>query len=272
MDMREVDSASIDLIVSGPPYWSYIDYSAFHAARAPADFIWKPSVTYDQFLLVLGKWYTECLRVLRPGRYCVVNLGTVRRKGRCYPLPFDAVPIIEKLGFEFCYEILWHKVAGGRRHARVPIRWPYPGYYIPNNRVEYLLVFRKASGTAFLPKGRNGFRSADRFPIDDVFLREIANNVWHILPPHGRSVANHPCPFPPEIPYRLITLLSLKGETVLDPFIGVGTTARAATMLGRHYIGYEIEKPFARAALRSAHIPLKLRQPIICHYGAAANG
>ena len=73
----------------------------------------------------------------------------------------------------------------------------------------------------------------------------------------------HPCPFPPEIPLRLISLLSLKGETVLDPFMGSGTTARAARMLGRRFVGYETEKRFVQVAKKDVDKPLKARKALL---------
>ena len=116
--MEELPENGVDLIVSGPPYWDYIDYTVSAHALYHNKHIGNVHCSYDEFLHDLERWYTECFRVLRPGRYCVVNVGTVRRDGHCYALPFHAVSVFESIGFEFCFEVIWHKVSGGRRTAR----------------------------------------------------------------------------------------------------------------------------------------------------------
>jgi len=259
--MSEVPDNRVDLIVSGPPYWEYIDYKAFTAQKVDYEWTEDPSsASYPQFLEKLKAWYTECFRVLRPGRYCIVNLGTVRKKGVTYPLPFHAVSILEKIGFSFKYEIIWHRLSGGRQHARVVIQNPYPGYFTPNNRTEYLLVFQKDPKKPFTRNLRKQKSPLNCIKLDDEFKKEIANNVWHIMPACHSSAGLHPCPFPPEIPLRLIKLFSLRGEVVLDPFMGIGTTARAARELGRHYIGYEILPEFIKQSRDLLNLPLKVRR------------
>ena len=265
--MDEVSSDTIDLIVSGPPYWDYIDYHAFHGSSHYKDFTWRRRRPYQEFLGDIDTWYSECYRVLRSGRYCVVAAGTIRNRGKCYPLPFHVVGILEEIGFEFCYEIIWHKITGGRPHAGMTIQNPYPGYYLPNNKTEYLLVFKKNRKASFANNDNNDQTSPwNKFEVDELFKREIANNVWHILPSCFPLNGEHPCPFPPEIPYRLIKLLSLKGETILDPFMGIGTTARAARMLGRHFVGYEVEPEFVKKANREIAKPLKMRRPSVINF------
>jgi modification methylase len=261
--MDEVLQESVDLIITGPPYWRYIDYSAYVDQK---EFVWPKGNSYESYFEDLKKWFTECFRVLRKGRYCIINLGTVRKDGRCYAIPFHSVPVLEDIGFEFCFEIIWHKISGGRRHARGIIQHPYPGYYIPNNRTEYLLVFRKDSSTPFYEEKSKLKTKKHQIEIDDFFKKQVANNVWYIMPPCFPLNGKHPCPFPPEIPYRLIPLFSTKGEIVLDPFMGIGTTARAARMLGRRFIGYEIQQSFVDIALASIDEPLQIRNPTICHY------
>jgi site-specific DNA-methyltransferase (adenine-specific) len=263
--MKEVLSGGVDLIVSGPPYWDYVDYSGFVEKPVNSTGVGNGRRDYEDFLCDVERWYAECWRVLRPGRYCVLNVGTVRKEGKCVPIPFHVVPILEKIGFEFRYDIVWHKISGGRRHARVLIRDPYPGRFTPNNKTEYLLVFQKQPGVPFATEDRP-ITLRDRLVVDGLFKREISNNVWHIMPAPPSAV--HPCPFPPEVPLRLIELLSLKGETVLDPFMGIGTTARAAKTLGRHFIGYEVEVAFVNAATANLDRPLKPRRARFCKFVA----
>ena len=264
--MDEVDDESIDLIISGPPYWDFLDYKAYAAGKE--DYRWdsKPS-TFDDYLDKLRQWYTECFRVLKKGRFCFVNLGNVSKNGRTYALPFYALPILEKIGYEFRFEFIWHKLSGGKIRAQIAIQHPYPGYFIPNERTEYILGFQKSSKTKFSSDKEKWRSEENLLTIDSLFKKEIANNVWHILPSCYPLHGNHPCPFPPEIPQRLIQYFSLKGETVLDPFMGIGSTARVAKSLARNYIGYELEPNFIEIAEKTIDDPIKFRSPTMAEYG-----
>ena len=243
LQMHELANNSIDLVVSGPPYWTRFDYSAFAAGQPH---IWQSQQNYESYLQELGRWHAECHRVLRPGRFCILVLGSVEKDGKTYHIPFDTLPILRGIGFEFLYEIIWNKVSGGRQSARNFLRVPKIRRFRPNIRTEYILVFRKEGkgpqASATLNWG-NGIMS-DR----DFFTREIANNIWNIPVGQGRKAFAHPCPFPLEIPARLIELFSEIGEIVLDPFMGIGTTAIAARRLGRHFVGYEREARFCKYA------------------------
>lgn len=262
--MRELEDGCIDLIIAGPPYGSLIDYSKFARGQ---DHLEKDQPTnLADYFGRYREWFKECFRVLRGGRFCVVNIGTIVQGKRNIPLPFYAVPVMEELGFVFQYDIVWYKVVCGRRGVLNFIQRPYPGNFIPNNRTEYLLFFKKDPALPFQGRTELKQREEDRVPIDRLFTREIANSVWHVMPASVDGAGRHPCAFPPELPYRLISLLSQHGETVLDPFMGIGTTARAAKALGRKYVGYEVEAAFVRTAKREIRRPLALRKPIICRY------
>ena len=87
---------------------------------------------------------------------------------------------------------------------------------------------------------------------------DVANNVWHIAPvPPG--TLDHPCPFPEEIPHRLIRMYSYRGDVVLDPFCGSGQTAKVAASLGRHTINYDIKRKYVDYARERVSTPLKIR-------------
>jgi len=261
--MDELPDESIDLIISGPPYWDFIDYNAFCRGK---DYLWQKHSSYESYLQQLEAWHQECFRVLRPGRYCIVNLATMAKGTTTYPIPFHAVGLLEKIGFSFDFEIVWHKVSGGRSRMRNFVQHPYPGCFTPNMRTEFLLVFRKTPEKRFVHFRDKPEKDRCRIPLDDFFVREIANNVWHIPPPGKSGKPSHPCPFPIEVPARLIKLFSLPGDTVLDPFSGIGTTARAAKALGRYFIGYEIEEDFIRIALAQLKKPVHWRSQILCRY------
>lgn len=262
-NMDELPDGSMDLIISGPPYWDFIDYNAFCRGE---HHLWQKRTPYEKYLQDLAKWHKECFRVLRSGRYCIVNLTTMARGNQTYPIPFHSVALLENIGFSFCFEIIWHKVSGGRSRMRNFVQYPHPGKFTPNIRTEYLLVFRKSPEKPFMHCDKKTVLNGNRILLDDFFVREIANNVWHIPPPGKGIKPVHPCPFPLEIPVRLIKLFSLSAETVLDPFSGIGTTAKAAKALGRYYIGYEVESDFIRVAIEQMKKPVKWRPQILCKY------
>ena len=132
------------------------------------------------------------------------------------------------------------------KRAGVTIQKPYPGYYYPNIMTEYILIFRKP-GMPIYKQTDRAAKDRSVYPINRLFTMDIANNVWHIAPVPPDMI-DHPCPFPEEIPDRLIKLYSYVGDLVLDPFAGSGQTLKAAKQLDRHYVGYETIAKYARLA------------------------
>lgn len=260
-DMSELPDSSIDLVVTSPPYWNAIDYDQ-HVEDPAAWYRTRRGEPYDDYLDWLARCFREVLRTLKPGRFCAVVIGTVLFNGQHYPVRHHFVHLMTtQLGYLFHDEIVWHKVTGGVKRAGVTIQRPYPGYYYPNIMTESILVFRKPGPPIY---ERND-REASRIAIDDLFKLELANNVWHI-PPVPPNTLPHPCPFPEEIPYRLITLYSYVGDVVLDPFAGIGTTAKVARALGRHFVCYEIHQKYIDIAQIRVGEALHLRKPLVATF------
>jgi modification methylase len=261
--MDQLGDATVALTVTSPPYSNAIDYEV-HVSTPGANYRPRQAVDYAEYLAFLERAFGETLRVTRPGGFCAVVIGTVLEKGVHTPLPFHLVPRMERLGWEFHQDILWHKVTGGVKRAGSTIQNPYPGYYYPNLMSEYILVFRRPGPRIY--QGRcPEEREHDRLTLDSVFTKEIANNVWHVAPvPPGQL--DHPCPFPEEIAYRLLRLYSYAGDLVLDPFCGVGTTLKVAHHLARRWVGYEVVEQYRRASLARAQEPLVLRKQLIPTY------
>ncbi|MGB9722396.1 MAG: DNA-methyltransferase [Chloroflexia bacterium] len=259
--MDEVPDEAVDLVVTSPPYWNAIDYEQ-HVEDPTAWYRTRKGGPYEEYLDWLERCFREVWRVLKPGGFCAVVIGTVLFEGRHYPVPHHFTTLMtERLGFLFHDEITWHKVTGGVKRAGVTIQKPYPGYYYPNIMTESILIFRKPGPAVHQERGAPE-KEAAAFEIDDLFKREIANNVWHIAPVPPNHLP-HPCPFPEEIPYRLIRMFSYPGDIVLDPFVGIGTTAKVARALGRHYIGYDVQPAYIETARRRVTEPLHLRQQLV---------
>ena len=232
--MPELDPESVALTITSPPYWNSIDYD-IHVNGSDGD--WYRTRQYKQgfndygdYLGLLSRVFSEVYSVTKPGGFCAVVIGTVLLDGKHIPAPFDLTVRMATVGWEFHQDIIWHKTTAGVKRAGSAIQKPYPGYYYPNIMTEYILLFRKPGPKIY--RQANGNREASRFEIDDVFKMDTANNIWHIAPVPPKMI-DHPCPFPEEIPYRLIKMYSYQGDTVLDPFVGSGQTTKVAGALER---------------------------------------
>lgn len=259
LSMPELTAGEVSLTVTSPPYWNAIDYHR-HASDPKRWYRTRSygPENYEDYLNWLQRAFREVHRVTKPGGYLCVVIGTVLFRGRHYPVPHDLSSRLSRSDWEFVQDIIWHKTTAGVRRAGVFIQKPYPGYFHPNIMTEYILVFRKPGPPIYRGRTEDELTKA-RVEITDVFTRDVANNVWHIAPvPPG--VLDHPCPFPEEIPYRLIQLYSYPGEVVLDPFLGSGSTAKVALHLGRSAVGYDIIPEYVTYAYRRLAEPLRVRR------------
>ena len=258
--MPELEPESVALTVTSPPYWNAIDYDV-HANGDGSEWYRTRKYRegfddYGEYLDLLARIFAEVHRVTKPGGFCAIVIGTVLLDGRHIPVPFDLTARLQTVGWEFHQDIIWHKTTAGVKRAGSAIQKPYPGYYYPNIMTEYILLFRKPGEKIY--RQVNGNREASRFEIDDVFKMDTANNIWHIAPVPPRTI-DHPCPFPEEIPYRLIKMYSYQGDIVLDPFVGSGQATKAAMVLGRSAVGYDTRQEYVEYAKERVREPSRLR-------------
>jgi len=232
-NMKEVPSSSIHLVITSPPYYN-----------APFDF---PNLfsSYDEFLKLLKNVGKELLRVLQPGRYACFVTQDVRIEGRLYPIVADLIHImVYEVGFEYQEKVIWRKPEGYIRISRrsgVLIQHPYPMYFYPDNIYEEIVVFKKPGefDRASVPEH---IKEKSRIDISRFQAEKWYLSVWdikNVLPIEKWS--KYTAAFPEELVERLIKLYSYWGETVLDPFLGTGTTCIVAKKLGRNCVGYEID-------------------------------
>ncbi len=258
--MTELSDNSVALTVTSPPYWNAIDYD-IHASDKQQPYRTRQYAEgyagYEEYLDWLDAVFGEVLRVTKPGGLCAVVIGTVLLNGTLFAAPFDLVARLTRSGWEFHQDIVWHKCTAGVKRAGVAIQKPYPGYYYPNIMNEYIMLLRKPGPKIYKERSQEE-KTGAAYPINRLFTMDVANSIWHIAPVPPDHL-DHPCPFPEEIPYRLIQLYSYPGELVLDPFVGSGQTPKVAKALGREYVGYDvIEKYVALAEARLAE-PLAIR-------------
>jgi site-specific DNA-methyltransferase (adenine-specific) len=219
-------------MVTSPPYFN-----------APFDYggLFK---NYDQYLGVLNRVAREVFRVLKVGRVAVLNIDDMLVNGEKFPIVADATKIFQNAGFRYRDRIIWKKPDGYLRISRrsgVLLQNPYPMYFYPDNLLESIIIFQK---------GRFDYRSVPKEirEASRIDTKEFSHNRWYmtlwemvnVLP--GSPLEKEIAAFPEELSYRVITLFSYKGETVLDPFVGSGTTMKVARDLGRNSIGMEIKK------------------------------
>lgn len=259
-EMTELSDGSVALTVTSPPYWNAIDYDIHAADKTQCYRTRAYSRGYSDYTAYLD-WletiFAEVCRVTKPGGFCAIVIGTVLLEGKHYPVPFEMTGRLVQRGWEFHQDILWHKCTAGVKRAGVTIQKPYPGYYYPNIMTEYILVFRKPGPPIYESRSAEEKAEAE-YPINRLFTMDIANNIWHIAPVPPDYI-DHPCPFPEEIPYRLICMYSYPNDLVLDPFAGSGQTLKVAKHLGRCYIGYEIIPEYVELASQRVQEPLCLR-------------
>lgn len=259
-DLTILADDTVALTVTSPPYWNAIDYDVHTVDKAA----WYRTRKYGNgyreyadYLEWLGRIFGPLLKKTRPGGFCAVVIGTVLLDGKHYPLPFDLAARMVQWGWEFHQDIIWHKVTGGVKRAGSFIQRPFPGYFYPNIMTEYILVFRK-EGPAVYAGHTDEEKESARIPIDELFTKELANTVWHVAPvPPGHL--DHPCPFPEEIPLRLMLLYSYGGDLVLDPFNGSGQTTKVARHLGRRFVGLDVEAKYVNYATERLKEPLAVR-------------
>ena len=233
MSIEEVQDNSVHLMVTSPPYFN-----------APFDYkgLFK---SYGQYLGVLRKFAQETYRVLQEGRIAVLNIDDMLINGEKFPITADATKIFLEVGFRYRDRIIWKKPDGYLRISRrsgVILQNPYPMYFYPDNLLESIIIFQK--GKKF------NYRSVPKKvrEISKIDKKEFSDNKWYmtlwemnnVLP--GSLLEKNIAAFPEELPYRIIKLFSYKGETVLDPFVGSGTTMKVARDLGRNSIGIEIKR------------------------------
>ena len=252
---------SVHLVVTSPPYWTLKRYEDDPGQLGHIE-------DYETFLSELGKIWEEVFRVLVPGGRLVVVVGDVavarRRFGRhlVFPLHADIQVQCRKIGFDNLNPIIWYKISNANLEVEGRGRFlgkPYEPNAIIKTDIEYLLMQRKPGGYR---KPTPEQREASRIP-KELFHRWF-RQIWDDIP--GAPTRDHPAPFPLELAERLVRMFSFVGDTVLDPFVGTGTTLIAAARWGRNSLGIEVAPKYVELATQRfareapGHV-LKLRYP-----------
>ena len=218
-------SESVHLVVTSPPYWTLKEYRDSEGQMGHIE-------DYEKFLGELDKVWTHCYRVLVPGGRLICVVGDVclsrrQNNGRHTVVPLHASiqEHCRKIGFDNLAPIIWHKIANavvrGRQRWRRFLGKPYEPNSVIKNDIEFILMERKPGGyrTPDLATRVLSVISAENH-------KKWFQQIWSGLT--GASTRHHPAPYPLELAERLIRMFSFVGDTVLDPFLGTGTTTVAA--------------------------------------------
>jgi len=234
--MDEVIDESVHLIVTSPPYWQLKDYG-------PKQQIGYND-TYQDYINNLNLVWQQCHRVLHKGCRLCVNIGDQFARSVYYgrykviPIRTEIIKFCETIGFDYMGAIIWQKVTtcnttGG---ATIMGSFPYPRNGIIKIDYEFILIFKKPGKPPAVSKK---VKERSRLSIDE--WNEYFYGHWNFS---GARQDSHLASFPEELPRRLIKMFSFADDTVLDPFLGSGTTSVAALRLLRNSIGYEINADY----------------------------
>jgi site-specific DNA-methyltransferase (adenine-specific) len=235
--MEQLPDNSVALMVTSPPYHVGKDYDS--------------DKTFDEYLALLETVFTETHRVLQPGGRAVVNVANLGRRPYL-PLSHIVTALMTDIGYLMRAEVIWRKAKGASGNCAWG-SWKSAANPVIRDIHEYCLCFSKGRFDRVV-KGEATI-TADEF-------MEATLSVWEI-PSESATRVQHPAPFPVALPKRLIELFTFKGDLVLDPFVGSGTTAVAAIQTERNFIGYDINPDYIeiaqkRIAATQAALPLTL--------------
>jgi len=244
-NLSNLTPESVHLVLTSPPYWTLKEYRDSDAQLGHIE-------DYDQFLQELDRVWRHCFKALVPGGRLICVVGDVclsRREngGRHTVVPLHASiqEHCRRLGFDNLAPIIWHKISNAvyevENGSAGFLGKPYEPNAVIKNDIEFILMERKPGG----------YRAPD---ISTKILSLISaenhkkwfQQIWAGVT--GASTREHPAPYPIELAERLVRMFSFVGDTVLDPFLGTGTTTVAAAKWGRNSIGFEVDPHYFNLA------------------------
>jgi site-specific DNA-methyltransferase (adenine-specific) len=217
--MKELPDNSVHLMITSPPYNVSKEYDE--------------DLSLKEYLQLLENSFKETYRVLVNGGRACINVANLGRKPYI-PLSDYISKMMIEIGFNMRGEIIWNKAASASPSTAWG-SWQSAANPILRDIHEYILIFSKGDYKREKGKKEN--------TISKEQFMEWTKSIWTMNAESARRIG-HPAPFPEELPYRLIQLYSFKGDIVLDPFMGSGTTAVSALKTDRKFVGYDISREY----------------------------
>lgn len=257
--LRQLPNNFVHLVITSPPYNIAKDYGEY-----------KDNMNYDKYIDWLLKVFTECKRVIVEGGRLCINVGYVyvSQKANIHalntdvrqmlPTYADLIVGLRKAGFTFQEHIIWDKIGNSADNKIVFGSYPFPVDVYARQGTEHILIFKKGIKRDDIQQNRANIKN--KIPKDKYF--QYVSPIWTF---RGTSLDKHCAEFPVELPRRLITMYSFVGDTILDPFMGSGTTAYASKQLERNYLGFELNPKFV------ALINEKTSQEMLHHFQNTQN-
>ncbi len=243
--MVALEPESVHLVLTSPPYWTLKEYRDSEGQLGHVE-------DYEDFLQELDKVWQQCFRALVPGGRLICVVGDVclsRREngGRhtVVPLHSSIQEHCRKLGFDNLAPIIWHKISNAAYEVENGsagfLGKPYEPNAVIKNDIEFILMERKPGGYR-APDAATKILSV----ISAENHKKWFQQIWTGLT--GASTKHHPAPYPVDLAERLVRMFSFVGDTVLDPFMGTGTTTVASAKWGRKSVGFEIDSHYYKLA------------------------
>jgi len=234
--MSEIQDNSIRLIITSPPYFNVKDYGIDEQ-------IGKSSETYEHYIESMLPIWKECFRILKPNGKLCINTPIMPMEKKIYSTHYNRdilninndveQSVLTHTALYRYGSIIWDK---GSTDQLMMGSYPYPPNFYLLNTIEYINIFVKDGQPEKISK-----EIKDKSKLSKEEWREYISTIWRFTPERNRE---HPAPFPVELPLRLIKMYSFIDDIIVDPFMGSGTTAVAALLNNRKYIGYEINPAY----------------------------
>lgn len=248
--MDKIESETVDLIVTSPPYpmiemWDdifFLQNEEIKTTFDSKDFNTSYALMHDE----LDKIWRECYRVLKPGSIACVNIGDATRtldsNFRLFPNHARIIESCLQIGFQSLPNIIWRKQTNAPNKFMGSGMLP-PGAYATLEH-EYILIFRKGHKREFSTKDEKENRGQSSYFWEE--RNKWFSDLWEIKGAGQLMKSNNSrersAEYPFEIPYRLISMFSVQGDVILDPFLGTATTTLAAMSLGRNSVAYDVDE------------------------------
>lgn len=245
-NMTDLENNSVDLVITSPPYWQLKDYGTKNQIGY--------NDSYEEYINNLNLVWNESYRVLNPGSRLCINIGDQFARAAYYgrykviPIRTEIIKFCESIGFDYMGAVIWQKTTTTNTSGGASLMGSYP---FPKNGVlsidyEFILLFKKLGD---VKKPDKELKEQSRMTKEE--WKEYFAGHWNFT---GTRQDEHIAMFPEELPKRLIKMFSFVGDTVLDPFLGSGTTSLAAKNLNRNSVGYEINTDFLSVIRRKLNI------------------
>ncbi len=234
--MADLQDKSVHLVITSPPYWQLKDYGASNQIGFDD--------SYEDYINNLNLVWKECLRVLNDGCRLCINIGDQFARSVYYgrykiiPIRTEIIKFCETVGFDYMGAIIWQKATtmnttGG---ATIMGSFPYPRNGIIKLDYEFILIFKKSGDAPIVSREIKEKSKISKEEWNQYFIGH-----WNF---NGAKQDKHLAVYPEELPKRIIKMFSFVGDTILDPFLGSGTTTLVAKNLNRNSVGFEINKKF----------------------------